>query len=79
MDIEEIRRADLKRIIEAGRGGNWLFHCFGCGAADNIVHFCLDKGTEKEAEQRAASILKAGANEVKIINLPDLVSRATLT
>jgi len=36
------------------------------------VRICLDIGAEKEAEKRAASILKAGAKEVKIITLPDL-------
>lgn len=39
---------------------------------DKKVRICLDIGTEKEAERRAASILKVGAKEVKIINLPRL-------
>ncbi|MDI6848698.1 MAG: DUF3987 domain-containing protein [Candidatus Saccharicenans sp.] len=36
------------------------------------VRICLDIGTEKLAERRAASITRAGASEVKIIGLPGL-------
>ncbi|MBA7614662.1 DNA primase [subsurface metagenome] len=36
------------------------------------VMICLDVGAEQEAERRAASILKAGAGAVKIIELPGL-------
>jgi len=36
------------------------------------VRICLDVGTSKEAHKRAESILKAGAQEVKIIDLPGL-------
>ena len=36
------------------------------------VRICLDVGAETEARKRAASILKAGAKEVKIIELPGL-------
>lgn len=35
------------------------------------VHICLDKGAEKEAEKRAADLIKT-AKEVKIIELPEL-------
>jgi len=36
------------------------------------IRICLDVGTEREAERRAEGILKAGAEEVKIIELPGL-------
>jgi len=39
---------------------------------DKKVRICLDVGTEFNALLRAKSILKAGAAEVKIINLPGL-------
>jgi len=45
---------------------------FSKSLKDKKIRICLDIGTSKEAHRRALSILKAGAQEVKIIDLPGL-------
>jgi hypothetical protein len=70
-DADNLHKLGLVATTSPFGVSNWKPE-FSSMLRDKKVRICLDIGTEKEAERRAASILKAGAREVRIIGLPGL-------
>jgi len=70
-DVDNLHKLGLTATTSPFGISNWKPE-FSSMLKDKKVRICLDVGTEKEAERRAISILKAGAKEVKIIDLPGL-------
>ena len=70
-DADNLHRLDLTATTAPFGISNWKPE-FSRSLKEKKVRICLDVGTEREAKRRAGSILKAGAEEVKIISLPGL-------
>lgn len=70
-DADNVRKLGLVATTAPFGMVNWKPE-FSRSLKNKKVIICLDVGTEKEAGKRAASILKAGASNVKCVELPGL-------
>jgi len=70
-DVGNVHKLGLTATTAPFGMSNWKPE-FAQSLKGKEVRICLDVGAEREARKRAASILKAGAKEVKIIELPGL-------
>ncbi|HUU51372.1 MAG TPA: CHC2 zinc finger domain-containing protein, partial [Nitrospinota bacterium] len=70
-DVDNVHKLGLTVTTAPFGMSNWKPE-FAQSLKGKEVRICLDVGAEREARKRAASILKAGAKEVKIIELPGL-------
>ncbi len=70
-DADNVRKLDLTATTAPFGVSHWKPQ-FSESLKGKQVMICLDVGTEREAEHRADDILRAGAQEVKIIELPGL-------
>jgi len=70
-DVDNVHKLGLTVTTAPFGMSNWKPE-FAQSLKGKEVRICLDVGAETEARKRAASILRAGAAEVKIIELPGL-------
>lgn len=70
-DVENLKKIGIVATTNPFGVNHWNSEYATC-FKDKKVIICLDKGCETESERRAERILKAGAKEVKIVELPGL-------